>query len=94
MDKGQQDRYLSAVALSDASKTPAGQLYHKHAIALIDELVDKLIRLGRDVPDNEIVAVVRQMQGVMMYLEWEGDMVHKGLQEGRRLAEKAHVPLA
>lgn len=94
MNDQQQDRYVKALALSTAAKSEAGQLYHKHAIQLIDELVDKLLHLGRDVQDHEIVAIVRQMQGVMLCLEWEGDTVHKGLQQGRRLAEKAHVPLA
>lgn len=82
-----------AITLNNAAKSEAGQLYHRHVRQLIDEKIDALLEMGIGCTNDEVVAVVRQLQGMVKCLESEGDAIHKGLQQGMRLSAKHKVAM-
>jgi hypothetical protein len=91
MNEPDQQAYAKGLALRDAAKSEAGQLYHKLVKGILDDDFAILMTLGVETPDAVIAAHVHRMQGVYRCLVAEGDAVHKGLQVGARLMEKARV---
>lgn len=89
MNNLQQQQLITGMTLRDAMKSEAGQLYHRHVMALLDGYVEKLLAMGLERPDHEIAAIVRQMQGTYKCLDMEWDAIRKGLQIGAKLNDRA-----
>ena len=87
----EQQRFQQGIALKDAARSEAGQLYHRHLMKMIDDRVDTLLNAGLEKTDAELAGMVRQLQGLYQVLSWEGDAVQRSIQQGQRLAQKARI---